>query len=101
MRYSNKEVCIIMAIADIQDTGKTTVHLDELVDVLKPTLDPKGAQVRFRSGLSACIRNLQRKLPRQGLKLESDEKVGRGNKSIFNIDGSYRGLVDAVCLNMM
>lgn len=101
LRYSNKEIVILTAIADIQDTGKSVVPLDDLVELVQPALDPKGSQVRFRSGLSACIRNLQRKMPRENLKLESDDRVGRGNKSVFNIEGNYRGLVNEICLSML
>jgi len=96
MRYTNKELAIIEAIAVEQETlGADKVSLDGIVEAVAPKLDPEGKQARFRGGVNACLRNLERKLRSDGLTLAGSGEVGRGNKAYYSIGGSYRDFLNS------
>lgn len=96
MRYSKKELAILEFISAKIELGHEAVSLDEMVDALAPKLDPDNTQVRFRGGVNASIRNLERKLPLEGLGLYSRGEVGRGNKAIYEVSGDYEKLVNKI-----
>ncbi len=93
LRFSNKQMAILEAIARLQKQGKETVEVDEICDMVKGELDPDNLQVNFRSGICACMRDLERKMNYAQLTLTSNHMIGRGNKLAFTIRGDYAKLV--------
>lgn len=89
MRYSDKQLILLRAFSEFLKKGINHVPLDDLICVVKDEIDPHNAHVNFRSGINACIRDLQRKVPKEGLLLNGNDKVGRGNKSEFLVSGPY------------
>jgi hypothetical protein len=93
LRFSNKQMVILSAIADFQKSGKSVIELDEICDAVKDELDPDNTLINFRSGVGACLRDLERKMNYAQLTLTSNHMIGRGNKLAFTIRGDYAKLV--------
>jgi hypothetical protein len=84
---------ILEAIASLQKQGKTVIELDEICELVKAELDPDDTLINFRSGVGACLRDLERKMTYVQLTLSSNHMIGRGNKLAFTIRGDYAKLV--------
>jgi len=93
MRLSSKELAILGAIVTLKSKEKDEISLDAIIDHVRPELDPQEQYKYFRSGVLSSLRNLQRKLPREGLTLLHNEMVGRGHKAIFTVAGDYAKFV--------
>lgn len=98
MRYSPKEMVVLAALAEHQGRGVSEIDLDDIIESVRPTLDPNGQKAYFRSGILSCIRNLRLKLPEENLTLTPNNEIGRGNKSSFRIEGNYKAFLDIKAL---
>jgi hypothetical protein len=100
MKFSPKEMTVIGALAELQKTEKEPIYLDDVVELVKCDLDPHATQTYFRSGVHSTMRNLIRKInvshSRDGTEyiLLCDEKIGRGNKSEFSMQGNFGDLYE-------
>jgi hypothetical protein len=93
MRYSEKELVLLDIISELKGQDDQEIELDAIVSWAKPRLDPAEQLRYFRSNISSSLRNLQRKLPEEGLTLRSNDMVGRGNKSVFKVAGDFEGFL--------
>lgn len=90
--YSRRQREIIGWFHAIQNRQQNSVSLDKLHELLERT----DRNVKWtRNGIAAIMRDLQRKLPNDGCKLNSNNARGKGNKLEFTFEGNFRPLLTA------
>lgn len=83
MKWTQKQKFVINALIKLTYPGSNIVQLDQLYRVVHGLKD----DAKKRSTLASCMRDLERKLAYENVKIISSSKLGRGHKLEYHITG--------------